>query len=371
VALAFLTFDCFLANSLVYYYAQEARPYGLLLLLSAFVTFFFISGDRRAIFVFLVPLGFTHFYGAMLAGLVCLYMLFDWTTSRSEKMYSLIGICSCLIWPTVYIWAGSGAEVIGGNFWITTSSMGTVMNGFSAASPIVMSLINKLTPLGSAFLFGLIIAVFLKSYKASSKDSRIAMNQALYILIGTTVIAALIGLHTPTSTIRNHIIVVPAASFLIGITAWEMLKVGPRWLMVILILAYVTVGQVQIMQSLRDKLTPHQDWRLTSQLAESEVAADRLFVWGGRDDRLPFNFNLIRKAHYLTDGHHAELVSMDGIFKLNSGDVLLFGHVPPNTKWSEPCGNKITDALSYIGKDYVAHFTTQGWTCQNGYIVIQ
>ncbi|WP_391481512.1 hypothetical protein [Nereida sp. NH-UV-3] len=141
--------------------------------------------------------------------------------------------------------------------------------------------------------------------------------------------------------------------------------------MAILILAYVTVDQVQITQSLRDKLAPHHDWRLTSQLAESEVATDRLFVWGGRDDRLSFNFNLIRNAHYLTDGHHAELVSMDGVSKLNSGEVIVFGHVPLNTKWSEPCGNKITDALSDIGKDYAAYFTTQGWTCQNGRIVNQ
>jgi uncharacterized membrane protein len=195
-------------------YAQEARNYSLLFLLSSTCLFsyyeFLSTKSRRLQILFhasLILLAFTHLFGLMLA--VSFLAVMFWRERRIAWRLGLIVYAAALSAAIIVPLLGGGSgQLAGGKFWIT----------FSAAS-LSLQLLTVLTPVGIALLAYAIIV-----WRRSSE--RVPLNPALvaalmpFILMLAGSIA--ISFNTPILTDRNLIGLIPAYALL---TAWFLQRV--------------------------------------------------------------------------------------------------------------------------------------------------
>jgi Dolichyl-phosphate-mannose-protein mannosyltransferase len=187
-------------------YSQEARNYGLLLLLSSACLFTCYELEHRssralqAVFYSAITLlAFTHLFGLLLA--VCFLAVVFLSTPRWPPRLALIGFGSLLTAAVmVPLIRGGAGQIAGGNFWIT----------FTAAT-LARQMLIVLTPVGWVFL--LYAAVSRRRERPS-----VALDTPLLRVLAPFgmmfVGAVVISLHTPILTDRNLIGLVPAFALL-------------------------------------------------------------------------------------------------------------------------------------------------------------
>ena len=200
-------------------YAQEARNYSLLFLLSAACLYSYyeiiVTKRRRPQVVFhasLIALAFTHVFGLMLA--VSFIAVMFWRERRATWRIGLIvyavALSAAVIVPLL---RGGSGQLAGGHsgFWIT----------FSAAS-LGLQLLMVFTPVGLALLAA---AVMFWWRDPNRQPFDPAVTQALIpfaLMLGGAII---ISFNTPILTERNLIGLVPAYALL---TVWFMQRISSR-----------------------------------------------------------------------------------------------------------------------------------------------
>lgn len=201
-------------------YAQEARNYSLLFLLSAVCLYSYYeilktraTGRIHTIFhVGLICLAFTHVFGLMLS--VSFLAVMFWRERRAAWRIGLVLYAGALSAAVVIplILGGSG-RLAGGNFWIT----------FGPAS-LALQLVKVFTPIGLLLLAWLWAARW-RNPPPSDPALKLALAPFALMLAG----AILVSFNTPIITERNLIGLVPAFALL---TAWliEHAALGrPTW----------------------------------------------------------------------------------------------------------------------------------------------
>jgi uncharacterized membrane protein len=189
-------------------YAQEARNYSLLFMLSSACLFSYyemaVTKSRRLQVLFhasLILLAFSHLFGLLLA--VSFLAVMFWRERRATWRLGLIvygaALSAAIIIPLV---RGGSAEHTGGNFWIT----------FTAAS-LTLQLLAVFTPVGIALL-----AYAVVGWRHTSPGARLdsPLIQALMpfaLMLGGSI---LISFNTPIITERNLIGLIPAFALLTG-----------------------------------------------------------------------------------------------------------------------------------------------------------
>jgi uncharacterized membrane protein len=189
-------------------YAQEARNYSLLFMLSSACLFSYyeimVTKSRRLQILFhasLILLAFSHLFGLLLAASFLAVMF--WRERRATWRLGLIlygvVLSAAIIVPLLQ---GGSGEHTGGNFWIT----------FTAAS-LTLQLLTVFTPVGIALL-----AYAIVSWRRTSPGARFdrPLVQALMPFALMLVGAIAISFNTPIITERNLIGIIPAFALLTG-----------------------------------------------------------------------------------------------------------------------------------------------------------
>jgi uncharacterized membrane protein len=198
-------------------YAQEARNYSLLFLLSSACLYSYyeiiVAKSRRSQILFhasLIGLAFTHLFGLMLA--VSFLTVMFWRERRATWRLGLIvyaaALSAAVVVPLLY---GGSGRFAGGNFWIT----------FSAGS-LGLQLLWVFTPVGLAVLAAAGI-FWWRDPKRPRFDPALAQVLMPFILLLGG--AILISLNTPILTERNLIGLIPAYALL---TVWFVQRVNSR-----------------------------------------------------------------------------------------------------------------------------------------------
>ena len=271
-------------------YAQEARNYSLLFLLSSACLYSYyeiiVAKSRRPQILFhasLIGLAFTHLFGLMLA--VSFLAVMFWRERRATWRLGLIvyaaALSAAVIVPLLY---GGSGQFAGGNFWIT----------FSAAS-LGLQLLKVFTPVGLAMLAAAVIFWWRVPKRPQFDPALAPVLMPFILMLGG---AILISLNTPILTERNLIGLIPAYALL---TVWFIQRVNSRKTaaMIYALLCLLLVQSVALTYS--PYLFIQQDFR---SIAEHSIAANSKVCYvvplGNKSDKLPrriFSFYITRIFH--------------------------------------------------------------------------
>jgi hypothetical protein len=198
-------------------YAQEARNYSLLFLLSAACVFSYfelsLAKSRRLQILFhvsLLLLAFTHLFGLLLA--VSFLAVMFWREPRILWRLGLAvygaAISAAVLVPLLH---GGSGQLAGGNFWIT----------FTAAS-LSMQLLWVFTPVGIALLL-YALSLWRRAPQRETLNPQLlpAVMPFVLMLAGSIIIS----FNTPIVTDRNLIGMVAAFALL---TAWFLRRILPQ-----------------------------------------------------------------------------------------------------------------------------------------------
>jgi hypothetical protein len=268
-------------------YAQEARNYSLLFLLSSVCLYSYyeiiVAKSRRLQILFhasLIALAFTHLFGLLLA--VSFLAVMFWRERRASWRLGFIvygaALSAVIIVPLLH---GGSGELAGGNFWIT----------FSAGS-LSLQLLKVFTPVGLVLL-ATAVTFWWRDPKRTPFDQALAQVLMPFVLMLGG--AILISLNTPILTERNLIGLIPAYALL---TVWLVQNVNFRGKAT---MTYASLG-LFLVQALALTYSPYlfiqQDFR---SIAQHSIATNSKICYvvplGGKNDRLPqhiFSFYITR-----------------------------------------------------------------------------
>jgi len=371
----------FLSNWLVYFYAQEARSYAMLLSLTVWSYYLFLDENRWSIFLFLSALALTHFYGA----LVAVIMLF-WIAIESRTNWRVLTACGAtflvaITWPIMFLTLGQGNDVVGGDFWIRTSSAGSLRHAIQAGLPLYDTLLRTIGRSFSGDVLGivlnglylLIFFLIFRGFRAFDFEGKKIVLKTCYLLFACVLSVYVISFHTPTSMVRNFIILAAPGSLLAAVIIFAVCEFKYMRHITLLAVAYgFCIAQFQINEKLASRFAPEQDWKGVARevlaLAQDNDLED-IYLVGAASPGRSEDFLIARGGFYLRDIETLHLLHAGEFADMPIGSVLYFGHTGGATK-TGACENNLTQQLTSAGLEYDVIFAEQFKQCQNGYIIV-
>ncbi|WP_189385297.1 glycosyltransferase family 39 protein [Advenella faeciporci] len=224
----------FSTSFLFSFYAQETRSYAMMLFLSTLLTITtlkFLTKNSSLIFALLIStlsllLSLTHYFGFIFSGLVLLYLFITIKPLKFRISFFLAGLTT-LVWPIVHFLLGNLSSKTGGDFWIKSEGVQTTLKIFFNALT-QQTLILKYIFFNSTTIFsitGVFIYIGFTAYLLKilqSKSVISGITSKIIFKFSTSIIflfvfcVALIDLHTPISTYRNFIVLLPIFSIFIA-----------------------------------------------------------------------------------------------------------------------------------------------------------
>ncbi|MGE0449263.1 MAG: acyltransferase family protein [Vicinamibacterales bacterium] len=276
------------------YYAQEVRPYALLLLISTIAT---VLDRRRADtretvtdplwYGVLIVLALVHYFG-LLYGAVLMVgdLLRAGIDRRRIGRAAIAGMLMCA-WPLGALVSGGLADSLGGAFWIQ-------VNGPLETAAIAAAALFGLSdgPVSDSFMFlashvrwlwGVVLAgAAVWAWIVADETSRSRINALTARIVAAIALAMLLDLHTPVSVPRNYIVLLPAVALLYGdlvAAAWRARTAfWQAALIVVLVGAWTWDAGVHATRMMEERWAPRQDWRaMASLVAASDTC--RPYCW--------------------------------------------------------------------------------------------
>jgi len=250
-------------NHLFIDYAQEVRSYALMLLVSLMVTLLLVdlpgegvsSLKGGALLVAGLLLSLIHYFGWIYYGVLLFYLLY---LSLSQKDFRgtgrvvVFGLLA-LAWPAWHFLRGGLAGKTGGRFWIVSkgwsSTLETISQAFfpqiSAGFKELLAIENPL-PAALAFVLvmGLISWTSLKRRPGEDFFRReAALGGVLFTGLAMMGVLLVMDHHTPLSTVRNYIVLLPMIALVTGRALERFHEVsGTGALLLLLLLAFSNLG---------------------------------------------------------------------------------------------------------------------------------
>lgn len=257
------------------YYGQETRAYALLLLASAVALVLFLNrennpGGKEGRFIWyavLVVLSLTHYFGLIFAGVLLTFDTFrawQWGNVLERVGVGLI----ILAWPVIHLVFGDIGDKAGGSFWIQSDGIhDSLMTAYAALFPAVKRALFSayLAAKWAHVLFLLsVIIITVWWFRISEGPARMRLTQLVGILVVFVAAVAAIDLHSPISTERNYIVLVPLVA-VIGSTMfqgfWEHYKrLFPRLMIGAALLSYGAASAAVSVERIETKWGPVQNW---------------------------------------------------------------------------------------------------------------
>jgi len=352
-----LTVTLYSCSWLFSFYAQEARSYALLLLLSTLLVCWFLNEDGKKkyflkILVVSILLALTHYFGLILATAVLSWLFFS-NVRRPKRLCALLmtGLFM-LAWPTIQYFYGALSTQTGGNFWIqSTESQSPFTTFLLAISPVLRTWGDTLYLILTSLSFVLIASLLLykikfahikqaifkqASVKQATRES-LMIWKLIFCVAWVVIFVTLINHHTPISTDRNYIVLLPVISLIFGFAFGSL---GHKFhLITCVVLVTFLFGLLQLNYSyavLSNKWMPLQNWKAAAHYIVNEGKGHQLYYLKidqfERMDRI-FNKNKIVNYYVRKFSHDNVVLSPIDIRTLTtvSGASLLFIDGAPNT----------------------------------------
>lgn len=276
---------CFLGSSPAFaYYGQETRSYGMMLGLSTLVTLLAMdlraksggapSKERWIFGVFALLLSITHYFGFIWVGVLCLFQISRPTTA-AERKQGLILLALILIWPLIHIALGGLISETGGSFWIDLpvpilSTVNRAMTGLLPGLEISIQPQRAIRWVVVGLVLLLLswpLSQWRQSLRASGDSVRLGVHQSnelAGLIVVFIVLVALVDLHSPMSTARNFIVLLPAMALMLA--GWSDALAarlrGPRRLLLFTGLALLLLLQLNAAAAfVASKAYPPADWK--------------------------------------------------------------------------------------------------------------
>lgn len=229
----------FLSTSWLFsFYAQEARAYALMMFLSTIATIMYLDNwyvskkTTRVIslLVCLILLSLTHYFGFIYAGLILLFITFECRNNLKKLLAFCLTGSIMFIWPINHFINGGIGETTGNNFWIKSDGFQSTISYFVSGNiPQISTIIHKTTPnsisqyiISAVFiaLLAFIIYIFRNSFSnASIKDDLDEIStKSIFLTIAFIIIVMGVDYHSPISTTRNYIVILPLTSVIFALT---------------------------------------------------------------------------------------------------------------------------------------------------------
>lgn len=318
-------------NSLIIYAANEVRPYALVVLLTCTCTLLFIQENinRNQLLTLLgscLLLSVTHYIGFIYAGIILLSLFIFNFHNRTYLIYTCISLVLLLVWPILQATYGGLLNKSGGNFWIQVRGpLDTLQIYSSAVFPLAS---YKLRALVGATLFAILgwISIWnllglLNKKSSSIEDNALGKLSGLIFLF--LVFAMVFDLHSPISTPRNAIILVPAACLWIGIFAKKISS--HNFAFKVLLFGIVMLMGLNLMQAfhaVNEKRKPLQNWSASAKYVIDHHIDEPIFCFGGADYTRISNFYLKK----LSNGKLEALPIRSPIESIRGPAYILYGN---------------------------------------------
>lgn len=301
------------------FYAQETRSYSMALMLASLVTVLALrlrsfdqntsnSDHPRGVAKVVVPgfylaaiaLSLTHYFGWIFIFSLSLISLIERRVEKSRwKTLGLIVLIS--LWPAWHISAGNLGGKTGGDFWIDVSIpiVGTVDNylkgcmfplalGGDSPYTFVSAWILLLSLTLLAFGSFRSIQNFLFSPSTQSPGLPDESRFLLLLILVMLSITSVIDIHTPMSTSRNFIVLLPATTLLVSNSLHALAFEGPprnkgirKAVSIFIALALAGLFSAQSYRALSGKILPRQNWKqLSVYVKTSGVCSEGCLVMG-------------------------------------------------------------------------------------------
>ena len=353
-----LTLLMCLSSWLTIYYAQEARSYATLLLLSALSFTLFTLGERRWLIAVLLTLGCTHFFGTLQAMLYLLWIGLERGTGWPKRAMLAVVASILTIWPVAMLTLGGVSQQVGGNFWIDSTPRDALQEAVQGGFP-----------LGVAGLALILIAAGLRGIIPATE--RVAARNAAVLFAAMAMGTALLNMHTPVTTTRNFIVLLPPGAFLCAVALDAILRKVPwNWARIGLLALIFLVTQERIYSKLHHKLEPLENWRGAAEgaLAAANQAQGRLFAWPLRGQGTIFGPERIN--FYFPLASRPILLDPQALPDLHTGDVVVFLRIAATNAKATPCDNALFAHLETGGTPYRATVPPQSAACETGFVTI-
>jgi uncharacterized membrane protein len=256
----------------VAYYAQEARPYALLLLLSSLTITSALAVLKHSVpcsqpytetgfYLSAFLLSLTHYFGLILVVLIVLANSFF--LRSVQKLRNLLLLFACLIWPVIHAFHGKLLSQAGGNFWIQVVPVIGTIKVFFVTTPFLVLLL----PLSIPYLLPI-----LRECRNPFKDGPFQRSLPYLSLVFLSFVGLMIvlDLHTPLSLPRYYVSIIPVAVLLVvELTQSMFLMVDRVYLKtaVALLACTLLVAQsVKAQHRLALKTVPEQNWKELSEI---------------------------------------------------------------------------------------------------------
>jgi hypothetical protein len=240
-------------------------------------------------------LSLTHYFGWIY---VFVLSLVNFLENRVYKAHvrAVMLVVAISLWPAWHVLVGTLGSRSGGDFWIKVDPpiVGTYNTFLGGSLPFVPGIGSQFLLVYS--LLAVVVFVSLGSWKAILSFFRprgievgSLADEARFSLLSIILVVgmmAIVDLHTPMSTTRNYIVLIPASMILVsnslvmlanlrGARSPSGAAAGLAGIVVILLLSR------QSLADLNGKHKPHQNWKgLTEYVEKSGVCTDGCYALG-------------------------------------------------------------------------------------------
>jgi uncharacterized membrane protein len=343
----------FMVSSYLFsYYAQESRPYAMLLCMATALTVGYLRhvGPQMgmASLIGLLVLAWltslTHYFGFIFAGLILIATLFQVRRDlRQSGLVVLFGLL-CFIWPVLHFKFGGIGHKTGAHFWIQSNGLQTTLSKAALALLPELAVVRSVAsaPLQEPLLALLFVAacalvvVFAVRNRAAPAVPRSEIwvaRQCAGLVIAFVLIICAVDYNSPISTERNFIVLLPAFAVLVGQACAQLAGARDGFKVALLLL----VGVVNF--GVGYKFLAYKHAPIENQRAASQFIVDRLgkgasnivyYVDFGREDGLGEIHRLMAQFYLRQAGTAIQIkpITVDAVTQLQRPFYLLVQHTP-------------------------------------------
>lgn len=301
------------------FYAQETRSYSMALMLASLVTLLALrlrahdhnlgaADHSRGItkitvagyYIAAIALSLTHYFGWIYVFSLSAVTLFERRIEKS-RWKTIVLVILISLWPVWHLYAGNLGGKAGGDFWIDVSKpiIGTIDN-YLKGCMFPLALGDSPYSFISAWilLFSLTLIAFgslrsIQNFLISPAIQGLGLpdeSRFLLILIAVMLsITCVIDIHTPMSTSRNFIVLLPATALLVSNSLHALAMEGQptnigirKGVAIFLALALAALFSAQSFRALSGKILPRQNWKqLSVYVKKSGVCSGGCLTMGG------------------------------------------------------------------------------------------
>jgi mannosyltransferase len=283
-----LTIIFFSTSWLFIYYAQEARSYALLLLFSTLLIGLFLNddGSKKNFWQMLcvaILLASTHYFGLILVGSILCWLFFQNIKSTARLGLLCVVVLAIFFWPIFQYFEGALGSKAGGRFWIQIDGpLGTLAVFIQAIAPVLRTWGERLNIILTVSCAGILVSLlafrFRRAYSCQNIVEQTVILKLLFCLLWTLVAIVIIDLHTPISTERNYVVLLPIVSILFGLGLGALAEI--RLANILILLVTLVWGQMQLDYAhrlLSAKWTPLQNWKACAEYLVHDSSGQQLY----------------------------------------------------------------------------------------------